>query len=238
MSAPPAEARRLAAACAAGLALVLAVIVVSAAIRLGAESFTASEMKLLRGVHRSAASLEVLALLAVAWLAWRTRTGVGAAAVAASLTVILAILGIVAGQKPPPAAAFGNLTLGLALAASFAWLLGSLWRKQSANLPAALLVAAQALLGGWIAIFSETLWTWAFALHAVLGISLAAGAVWLASRLQRAAARFALAVLALAVAVAGFASALFELPLAATLAHAAAGALFVSAAAYGHARIA
>jgi hypothetical protein len=238
MSAPRAEARRLAAACAAALVLVLVVIVVSAAIRLGAELFSASEMKALRGVHRSAASLEVLALLAVAWLAWRIRTGLGAVVVAGLLTVILAILGILAGHKPPPAAAFGNLTLGLALAASFAWLLGSLWRKQSANLPAALLVAVQALLGGWIAIFSETLWTWAFAVHAVLGIALAAGALWLASRLQRAAARFALALLALAVPVAGFASALFELPLAATLAHAAAGALFVCAAAYGHARIA
>lgn len=243
MSALRAEARRLAAACAAALVLVLVVIVVSAAIRLGAELFSASEMKALRGVHRSAASLEVLALLAVAWLAWRIRTGLGAAALAALLTVILSVLGILAGQNPPSAAAFGNLTLGLALAASFAWLLGSIHRGESARRRggaalAAALVAVQALLGGWIAIFSETLWSWAFALHAVLGISLAAGALWLAGRAPRAAARFALALLALAVPVAGFASALFELPLAATLAHAAAGALFVCAAAYGHARIA
>jgi hypothetical protein len=242
MSAPPAEARRLAAACAAGLVLVLVVLVVSAAIRLGADFFTPSEMKLLRGVHRSSASLEVLASIAVAWLAWRTHTRVGAAVLAALLTVILSILGILAGQKPPPGAAFGNLTLGLALAASFAWLLGSTYRRESANQRgaslAAALVVAQVLLGGWIAIFSETLWTWTLAAHALLGIALAAGAVWLARRIERAAPRFALAVLALAVPAAGFASALFEQPLAAGLAHAAAAALFVSAAAYGHARIA
>jgi hypothetical protein len=242
MSAPRAETRRLAAACAAALALVLAVIVVSAALRLGAESFSASEMKLLRGLHRSAASLELLALLAVAWLAWRTRTGVGAAMLAGLLTAILAILGILAGQKPPSAAAFGNFALGLALAASFAWLFGGLQKKQTSSCRgasiAAALVAVQALLGGWIAIFSQTLWSWAFALHAVLGISLAAAAIWLASRLQRAAARFAAAALALAVPVAGFASALFELPLGATLAHAVAAAFFISAAAYAHARIA
>jgi hypothetical protein len=242
MSARPAEARRLAAACATGLVFVLVVLVVSAAIRLGADFFTPSGMKVLRGVHRSSASLEVIAMLAVAWLAWRTHTRVGAALLAALLTVILSVLGILAGQKPPPGAAFGNLTLGLALAASFAWLLGSIYRGRSANQRgvslAAALVAAQVLLGGWIAIFSQTLWTWALAAHALLGIALAAGALWLAQRIERAAARFALAVLALAVPAAGFASALFEQPLAAGLAHAAAAALFVSAAAYGHARIA
>jgi hypothetical protein len=242
MSGPPAEVRRLAAACAAGLVLVLVVLVISAAIRLGADSFEPSGMKLLRGVHRSSASLEVLACIAVAWLAWRTRTRVGAAALAALLTVILSVLGILAGQKPPPGAAFGNLALGLALAASFAWLLGGIYRREFAHRRgaslAAALVAAQVLLGGWIAMFSETLWTWALAAHALFGIALAAGAIWLARRIERAAARFALAVLALAVPAAGFASALFELPLGATLAHAAAAALFVSAAAYGHARIA
>ncbi len=238
MSAPRPEARRLAAAVAAALVLVLAVVVVSAAIRLGADALSDSQLRILRGVHRGAASLELVALLAVAGLAWRARTGLGAAALAVLLTAALAILGIAAGQKPPPAAAFGNLTLGLALAASFAWLLGSLRRNPSANLPAALLVAAQALLGSAIAIFSETLWSWALVVHALLGLALGAGAIWLARRIERPAARFSLAVLALAAPIAGFASALFELPLAATLAHAAAAALFVCAAAYAHARIA
>lgn len=242
MSAPPAEARRLAAACAAGLAFVLVVLAASAAIRLGAEVLGASEMKLLRGVHRGAASLEVLALLAAVSLVGRGRLNRRAVAVAAALTVALAVLGILAGQQPPPLAAFGNLTLGLALAASFAWLLGVIYRSESAGWRGAslavALVAVQALLGAWIAIFPETPWTWAFAAHAALGTALAAGAIWLAARIRRAAARFAFAVLALAAPAAGFALALFEAPLAATLAHAVAAALFVCAAAYGHARIA
>jgi heme A synthase len=242
MSAPPAEARRLAAACAAGLAFVLVVLVVSAAIRLGADDFGANTMKVLRAVHRSAASLEVLAMLAALWFAWRVRANRPAVALAAALTIALSVLGILAGQQPPALAAYGNLTLGLALAAAFAWLLGRTLAPNSmgrrvAHVAAGLLVV-QVLLGAWIAMFSETLWSLALLAHGLLGISLAAGAVWLARRIERAAARFALAVLALAVPAAGFASALFEQPLAAGLAHAAAAALFVSAAAYGHARIA
>lgn len=242
MSAPRPDARRLAAASAAGLALVLVVLVVSAAIRLGADVFEGTPLKLLRGVHRSAASLEVLAMVAAAWLAWRMRANQPAVALAAALTIALSVLGILAGQQPPPLAAFGNLTLGLALAAAFAWLLGRMDRPASAGRRGAHLVAglvaAQCLLGAWVAIFSETLWTWALAAHALLGLGLAAGTLWLAARIERAGPRFAAAGLALAVPAAGFASALFDLPLGATLAHAAAAALFVAAAAYAHARIA
>lgn len=232
--------RRLARAAAVGLGCVLLVLFVSAAIRLGAEVFTASEMKILRGVHRSAASLEVLAMVAAAWLAWRMRANQPVIALAAALTVALSVLGILAGQQPPPLAAYGNLTLGLALAASFAWLLGRTSGSKANRVAhlAAALVVVQVLLGAWIALYSETLWSWALVAHALLGLALAAGAIWLAARIERAAARFALAGLALAVPAAGFASALFDLPLGATLAHAAAAALFVSAAAYGHARIA
>ena len=227
-------------AAAVGLGCVLLVLFVSAAIRLGAEVFTASEMKILRGVHRSAASLEVLAMVAAAWLAWRMRANQPVIALAAALTVALSVLGILAGQQPPPLAAYGNLTLGLALAASFAWLLGRTSDSKANRVAhlAAALVVVQVLLGAWIALYSETLWSWALVAHALLGLALAAGAIWLAARIERAAARFALAGLALAVPAAGFASALFDLPLGATLAHAAAAALFVSAAAYGHARIA
>jgi heme A synthase len=232
--------RRLAMAAAVGLGCVLLVLFVSAAIRLGAEVFGASEMKILRGVHRSAASLEVIAMLAAAWLAWRMRANPPVIALAAALTVALSVLGILAGQQPPPLAAYGNLTLGLALAASFAWLLGRTSKSKKNRLAhlAAGLIVVQVLLGAWIAIYSETLWSWALLAHALLGLALAAAAMWLAARLERAAARFALAGLALAVPAAGFASALFDLPLGATLAHAAAAALFVAAAAYGHARIA
>ena len=113
MSVRPPEAR-LAAAAATGLGLVLLVIVVSVAIRLEAGPLTA-----LRGVHRAAASLEVLAMLALAWLAWRR------ASLVIALTVFLSLLGIFAGQNPPPVAALGNLLGGLALAAAFAWVLGA-----------------------------------------------------------------------------------------------------------------
>jgi heme A synthase len=85
---------------------------------------------------------------------------------------------------------------------------------------------------------AEELWSWALLAHAVLGLALAAGAAWLALRLARAAQRFALLGAALAAPAAGIASALFEQPLGASLAHAAAAALLVAAAAYAHARLA
>jgi heme A synthase len=231
MPARPPEAR-LAAAASAGLGLVLLVIVVSVAIRLDAEPLFA-----LRGVHRTAASLEVLAALALAWMAWRR------AALVIALTVFLSVLGIAAGQKPPPLAALGNLLGGLALAAAFAWALGRAHghRPQGASRfahAAVALFAVQCALGAWLALFAEELWSWALLAHAALGLALAAGAVWLALRLARAAQRFALLGAALAAPAAGIASALFEQPLAASLAHAAAGALLVAAAAYAHARLA
>jgi len=227
----PPEAR-FAAAAATGLGLVLLVIVVSVAIRLDAGPLAA-----LRGVHRAAASLEVLAMLALAWLAWRRSLLVIA------LTVFLSVLGIFAGQKPPPAAALGNLLGGLALAAAFAWVLGrahgqTARRSRRIGQAAAALFAVQCALGAWLALFAEELWSWALAAHAMLGLALAAGAVWLALRLERAAQRFALLGAALAAPAAGIASALFEQPLAASLAHAAAAALLVAAAAYAHARLA
>ena len=231
MSVRPPEAR-LAAAAATGLGLVLLVIVVSVAIRLEAGPLTA-----LRGVHRAAASLEVLAMLALTWLAWR-----GAALVIA-LTVFLSVLGILAGQKPPPLAALGNLLGGLALAAAFAWVLGRAHGRtpqgrQWLGHAVATLFAVQCALGAWLSLFAEELWSWALAAHATLGLALAAGAVWLALRLEPAGRRFALLGAALAAPAAGAASALLGQPVAAALAHAAAAALLVAAAAYAHARLA
>lgn len=231
MPARPPEAR-LAVAASAGLGLVLLVIVVSVAIRLDAEPLVA-----LRGVHRTAASLEVLAMLTLAWLAWRR------ALLVIALTVILSALGIAAGQNPPPAAALGNLLGGLALGAAFAWVLGRAQgqagqRSSRIGNAAVALFAVQCVLGAWLALFAEELWSWALLAHAALGLALAAGAVWLALRLERAAQRFALLGVALAAPAAGIASALFEQPLAASLAHAAAAALLVAAAAYAHARLA
>lgn len=230
MSARP-EAR-FAAAAATGLGLVLLVMVVSVAIRLDAEPLFA-----LRGVHRAAASLEVLAALALLWLAWRN------ALLVIALTVFLSVLGIAAGQKPPPLAALGNLLGGLALAAAFARALGRAHgpRPQGSSRlawSAAALFALQCALGAWLSLFAEELWSWALLAHAALGLTLAAGAAWLALRLARAAQRFALLGIALAAPAAGAASALFGQPLGASLAHAAAAALLVAAAAYAHARLA
>ncbi|HEX9183595.1 MAG TPA: hypothetical protein VF876_10080, partial [Burkholderiales bacterium] len=117
MRAGPREARITKAAW-AGLGLVLIVIVFSVAIRIGEDSAGAGLMRALRGVHRVSASAEVLAAIALAWLAWRRSLAV------AALTIFLSVLGILAGQKPPPLAALGNLLGGLALAAAFAWVLG------------------------------------------------------------------------------------------------------------------
>jgi hypothetical protein len=226
-----APAKAYAALTAGGLALVLVVIAVSVAIRLEAGPLDA-----LRVVHRAAASLEFLVMLGLAWLAWRRAVPV------IVLTVFLSVLGILAGQNPPPFAASGNLLGGLALAAAFAWLLGRGRGRAPRAAPgavhaAASLFAAQCALGAWLSIYAEEIWSWALLAHAVLGVALAAGAAWLALRLARAAPRFALLGAALAAPAAGAASALFGQPLAASLAHAAAGALLVAAAAYAHARL-
>lgn len=231
MAAGPPEARIRAAAL-AGLGLVLVVIVLSVAIRLGAEPVSA-----LRGLHRTAASLEVLAMLALAWLAWRR------AVLVIALTVFLSVLGIAAGQNPPPLAALGNLLGGLALAAAFAWALGRAQPRASGRWgrlghAVAALVAAQCVLGAWLALFAKPLESWALGAHTALGFALAAGALWLALRLERGARRCALFGIALAAPAAGIASAQFYQPLGASLAHAAAAALLVAAAAYAHARLA
>ncbi len=236
MGANPPEAR-IAKAAWAGLILVFTVIVFSVAIRLGAQSASAGLMLAMRGVHRVSASAEVLAAIALVWLAWRRSLAV------AVLTIFLSVLGILAGQKPPPLAALGNLLGGLALAAAFAWMLGRAHGRapQGRGLlghAAAALVALQCTLGAWLSIFAEELWSLALLAHALIGLTLAAGAAWLALRLARARQRFALLGAALAAPAAGAASALFGQPLAASLAHAAAGALLVAAAAYAHARLA
>lgn len=227
---------RIAKAAWTGLVLVLVVMVVSVAIRIGAESASAALMRALRGVHRASASLEVLAAIALAWFAWRRSLPV------VVLTVFLSILGILAGQNPPPLAALGNLLGGLALAAAFAWALGRAHGRapQDRARPGhavAVLFAAQCALGAWLSLFAKELWSLALLAHALLGLALAAGAVWVALRLARAPQRFALLGVALAAPAAGAASALFGQPIAASLAHAAAGALLVAAAAYAHARL-
>jgi hypothetical protein len=227
---------RIAGAAWAGLVLVLVVIVFSVAIRIGEDSASAGLMRVLRGVHRVSASAEVLAAIALVWLAWRRSLPV------AALTIFLSVLGILAGQKPPPLAALGNLLGGLALAAAFAWVLGRTHghAHQARNrlaYTAAALFAVQCAIGAWLSLFAEELWSWALLAHALLGLALAAGAAWLALRLARPAQRFALLAAALAAPAAGAASALFGQPIAASIAHAAAAALLAAAAAYAHSRL-
>jgi hypothetical protein len=229
-----APARLTGAWSAAGLGLVGVVLLASVALRLASEELGGA-LAAVRVVHRAAASLEVVAALALVWLAWRRTL------VVAALTVFLSVLGIAAGREPPPLAALGNLLGGLALAAVFAWLLGR--ARGRAAQPAsriadaaAALIAVQCALGAWVSIFARDTGSWVLVAHAELGLVLAAGCAWLALRLAPVAQRYALLGLALAVPVAGL-SALLGQSLAASLAHAAAVALLVAAAAYAHARV-
>jgi len=229
-----APARLIGAWSAAGLGLVVVVLLASVVIRLAAEDLGGA-LAAVRGVHRAAASLEVVAALALVWLAWRRAMAV------AALTVFLSVLGIAAGREPPPLAALGNLLGGLALAAALAWLLGRAHGRaaQPANRfahAAAALLVLQCALGAWLSIFARDVVSWALVAHAELGLVLAAGSACLALRLARGAQRYALLGVGLAVPVAGL-SVLAGWPLAASLAHAAAVALLVAAAAYAHARL-
>lgn len=233
-----------------GLALVVVVIYVSAAIRLGQAAMPPIDtrtLSVLRAVHRTAASLEVIVALWLGWLAWRARgeqpdvaRGV---ALALALTIALSVLGIAGGQTPPPAAALGNLLGGLALAAAFAWVLGRLGEPASqasvrfAQLGAALL-AAQCLLGASLAILPGARASAALPAHGMLGIVLASAALWLALRSAPPARRAAGFALALLVPVAGFTALHFEHSSAAAFAHAAFASLLVIAAAHARFRTA
>lgn len=247
----PPEAGRLTALASACLWLVLAVVVVSVAIRLGQAAtppLAAGELLALRAVHRTAASLEVLAMLWLAGLAWRARSErpqfARGAALAGALTLALSVLGIAAGQNPPPAAALGNLLGGLALAAVFARLIGDL-RPCATTAPALVvrlggaLLVVQCLLGAGLSLYGPALASQAMLpAHAMIGLVLAASAVWLARLGKRPVQRAAGLVLALAVPVAGFTALHLEFSPSAAFAHAAAAALLLIAAVYAWPRIA
>lgn len=228
----------------AGLALVFAVVLLSAAIRLGQATEPPLEggmLFALRAFHRTAASLEVLAVLWLGWYAWRVRgerpglaRGVG---LAVAITVGLSVLGIVAGREPPPAAAAANLLGGLALTAAFAWTLGAL-REPAARAAGSVaafgvvLLAVQCLLGALLSIFPAATAPLALPAHAMLGIVFASGAAWLALRIRHPRVRKAGFALAILVPVAGFTALQYEASAAAAFAHATVAALLVVAAAY------
>ena len=93
---PPERRFRLAAGL--GLGLLLVVVVAAAGIRLEIGP------GVLRPIHRAAASLEVIVVLWLGWMAWRaraTRPVVWRGSfVAIGLTAFLSVLGIAAGQNP------------------------------------------------------------------------------------------------------------------------------------------
>jgi len=229
MDRAPAPALR--ALTAASLGLVLVVVLASVLIRLGAQEL-ANYLPIVRGIHRVSASAAALLILGAGVLAWRSGRRVLAAAIIA-LTAGLSVLGAATGTSPPPLAQAGNLLGGLALAAMLAWLLGARAVVSKTALVVIGLGAGQALLGAWLSIFAEELWSLPLLAHATLGIGLATGAGWLALRARSA----AVVILAMAVPAAGFAAALLGQPLAAGLAHAASAALLIAAAAWAHARL-
>ena len=221
--------RRLAAA---GLALVLVVVLASAAIRHSAQDL-GGLLPVVRGTHRVSASLATLLVLAAGWLAWRAGRRALAAAIVL-LTVGLSVLGAATGVAPPPPAQAGNLLGGFALAAALAWLLREDTRALSGGAATIMaLVAVQVLLGAWLSIFAEELWSAPLLAHATLGLGIAGSLLWL-SAFRRA----FLGALAILLPASGFASALLGQPLAASLAHAAAAALLIVAVARAHGRFA
>jgi hypothetical protein len=231
---PPPE-RRLRLAAGLGAGLLLAVVVAAAGIRHGTGAGA------LRPIHRAAASLEVMVALWLVWMAWRARATRPlvwrASLVAIGLTALLSVIGIAAGQNPPPAGAAANLLGGLALAAVFAWLLGKLGSDR-ALIPISpllasgivLLLAIQLFLGARLSIVER--FAVALPVHGVLAMVLAALLAWMG--LARVAGRTgkALFALALAAPIAGFTSLHYELSAGAALVHAAAAALLVATAAY------
>ena len=215
---------------AAGLGLVLIVLAVSAAIRLGVDAVPA-----LRMTHRGAASGAVAIVGALAWIAWRSRRARAPVAAAAVLIVLLALVGAAGGRNPPFAVSMTNIVGGLALAAAMAWLAGA----RAAHRPGiAALVLLQCALGAWLSLSWHEGPLALLIAHALLGLALAVVTVGLAARLQRAAMRATLVALAVAVPAAGAAAAFLDRALAPSLAHACAVALLVAALVYAHSRAA
>ena len=207
-----------------GLALVLLVVMAAAGIRLE------TRMPGLRIVHRVAASLEVVVVLWLTWMAWRRP----AVLCALALTALLSVVGIIGGQQPPPAIAAINLLGGLALAGVFAWMLGKSESDRDSRArgltPILVLLALQLALGAWLSIVER--YGIALPLHGLLAVALTAALVWVAR------ARTVFLVLALAAPIAGFTALHFEYSAAAALAHAAAAALLFVSTAYALGRAA
>jgi hypothetical protein len=228
---PPERGFRLAAGL--GLGLLLVVVVAAAGIRLDIAP------GVLRPIHRAAASLELIVALGLGWMAWRARASRPvvwrASLVAIGLTAFLSVIGIAAGQSPPPAAAAANLLGGLALAAVFAWLLGRIDGASRASGLAlgsfvGVLLAIQLMLGARLSIVER--FAVALPIHGLLAMVLAALLAWLGLARVPGRPGKALFALALAAPVAGFTSLHYEYSAVAALAHAVAAALLLASTAY------
>lgn len=216
-----------------GAVLVLIVVAASATIRLSATDAGAT-VAIARGVHRAAASLAAIVVLAVAFIA---PPGAKAAAIGTlALTLALSIVGWVAGTHPPLAAALFNQVGGIALAALLAWLAGRAAPVHAQGVRAlarvALGLAALQALGG---VSIAALWKSAplavYLMHAACGLAAAACLAALAAA-QRSVVLLALAFAAPAL---GIAASLMAPSAAAQAAHAFAAAALLAAAARMHA---
>lgn len=149
--------------------LMLVILAMSATIRLGqggCGQAAAPDMVIAaaRGIHRISASVVGVLLLAMAWFATRARSVARGQAVMFvalfGLTFFLAVLGKFGANKTLPAITIGNIVAGMAMAALF-WRLRTAyiahqWHHeydQSSRLLAfaRLLIAAQILIGSWLA---------------------------------------------------------------------------------------
>jgi hypothetical protein len=158
-------------------------------------------------------------------MAWRRP----AVLVAVALTVLLSIVGILAGQNPPPAAAAVNFLGGLSLAACFAWILGSLGEASGwGRAPVVFLLGIQLLLGGWLAIVDP--WSAVLPIHGLLAMALTALLLWFSR------ANPVLFALALAAPLAGFTALHYDSSALAALAHAATAAFLLAGVAYAWGR--
>ena len=235
---PPPE-RRLGVLAAFGLGLILAVVVAAAGIRLGIA------VGALRVVHRAAASLDLAVTLWLVWTAWRARASLPAvlhaSILALGLAGFLTVVGIAAGQNPPPLAAAANLLGGLGLVAAFAWILGELTKGNRALTPilsllVGLMLAIQLAFGARLAIVER--YAFALPVHGVLALVLAGVVGWVGLARVGGTAGKMLFVLALAAPIAGFTSLHYEYSALAALVLAVAAALLLASTAYALGRAA
>ena len=232
----------------AGLAAILTLVVVaaSAAIRLGASELGGA-MAIARGVHRAAASLAALLVLASFWRALRIDRLRRPASAAFVLMLALSAVGWATGIQPPPAAALFNQLGGIALAALLAWIAGRAARgnddppadRALANV-ALVLAALQTVFGAALVLLGDAVAPVLLMAHAVSGLAAAAIGAALGARLAGSGAARGAAWLLVCAALTPLAGIFSVLPAPAfviQVGHAAAAALLISALAHAHGRM-